>query len=305
MAAIDLSLQTLVLDEAVEAHGLSSLPPELIVHCCRLGTASDYASMTSVCCAIRQALLQIDNKMWMAWAFKRFRRLKLIMAHVHARDEIDWKRVYKRQLAAEAVPPHQAARLTSTVEDFRFNVQIARGPLATEEAGKVVFEWAGTIEDIDGRAMLRLWKEEEEEPLWFREADEGWDLRLSLWVSKFEAQEPITVCLQDRGVVDEDLRDEDGQLVFEPTGAPDVLKGQVNARDDALQILHEQEIHEGSYLVHPIIFNGLMSEIVISHNDNNGLESLTTKQTLIYLQQSVPWNLRWNHKKRRFQMKPK
>ena len=108
-----------------ETRELSSLPPELIVHCCRFVTAPDYAAMASASRAIRQALVQVDNKVWMGWAFERFRRLKLLMGDVHARDDIDWKRVYKAQLAAEAVPPDQAARLTSTVEDFTFNVQIA------------------------------------------------------------------------------------------------------------------------------------------------------------------------------------
>ena len=222
------------------------------------------------------------------------------------RDDIDWKRVYKAQLAAEAVPPNQAARLTSTVEDFTFNVQIARGPRATEEAGKVELEWAGKIEDIGGFAKLRLWDEEEGHPLWLQEC-EGLDLRLSLWVSKFEDDVPKTVCLQDNGeVYHHRVGEVSDCLQFEPTDAPDVLKGQVDARNDALQVLHRQDIHEGTYLVHPVIGqNGLMSDLVISHNDNNGMESLRTKKTLIYLQQSVPWHLRWNHKKRRFQPKPK
>ena len=307
MAAIDLSLQTLVLDEAVdEARGLSSLPPELIVHCCRLGTArSHYASMTSVCRAVRQALMQIDNKVWMGWAFKRFRRLKLLMGNVRTRDDIDWKRVYKAQLAAEAVPRDQAVQLTSTVEDFTFNVQITRGPRATEEAGKVEFEWAGKIEDIGGgrgRAKLRLWNEEEERPLWFREGDKGHrdafdnghDLRLNIWVSKFAAHMPITVCLMDDVEVEQHFgqRHGDNHIFFEPTHLPCALKGKVDARNDALQIDHHQQvIPECEYLSFVFIeANGLVSDVVASANDESGIASISFEQVLMYLQQSVPWN---------------
>ena len=301
MAAIDVSLQTLQLDEAVdEARGLSSLPPDLIVHCCRFVTATDYAAMTSVCRAIRQALVQVDNKMWMAWAFERFRRLKLLMAHVHARDEIDWKRLYKAQLAAEAVPPNQAVQLTSTVEDFTFNVQIARGPRATEEAGKVELEWAGKIEAVGGSAMLRLWEEEEGHPFWLQECvgpnpNFYRDLRLSLWVSKFAAHMPTTVCLLDKAPVEEQyqiemIRDDFVQVKFHPDWLPDAQQGIVDARNDAHFFLHQQVVPNCGYMTAPLIQeNGVMLDVVVSYSDDNGMVALTTEQTLIYLQHGVPW----------------
>ena len=296
MAAIDLSLQTLQLEAVDEARGLSSLPPELIVHCCRFVTAADYASMSSACHAIRQALVQVDNKMWMAWAFERFRRVKLLMtvsSHVHARDEIDWKRLYKAQLAAEAVPPNQAVRLTSTVEDFTFNVQIARGPLATQEAGKVEFEWAGKIEGLDGSPVLLLWNEEEDPPLWLRKATAtDHDLRIYLWVSKFVAHTPLTVCLMDGAKVDQMRSDDrDMHIAFEPTDAPDALRGKVDARDDALRVLIQQPVPLASFFVNPFIHkHGVLYDILMSHNDDDGFEEMTIEQVLMYLQQSVPWN---------------
>ena len=182
------------------------------------------------------------------------------MAHVHARDEIDWKRLYKAQLAAEAVPPNQAVQLTSTVEDFTFNVQIFCGPLATEEAGKVELEWAGKIEDIGGQPMLRLWEEEEGHPVWLEEY-ESRDLRLSLWVSKFAAHMPTTVCLLEYAPVDRFWHpaDEHAHITFDPDWLPDALKGIVDARNEAHFFLHQLGIPNYGYMTHPVIqANGLM-----------------------------------------------
>ena len=141
--------------------------------------------------------------------------------------------------------------------------------------------------------MLRLWEEEEEPPLWLLwEVAKDRDLRMHLWVSKFAAHVPTTVCLQDGAEVDEHW--DDGRsfyIAFEPTGAPDILEGPSDARDDALQVLHEQQTPWALYVANPLIRqNGLLSHMVRSRNDENGYEALTTEQTLIYLQQSVPWN---------------
>ena len=58
----------------------------------------------------------------------------------------------------------------------------------------------------------------------------------------------------------------------------------MDARNDALLTAHLQEALECWYMATPLIEkNGLMSDMVVSHNNDSGTVSLTMEQMLMYL----------------------
>ena len=298
---------------------ISTLPPELLINCCRFGTAAGWAAMSAVCRTWRDLLkmLPSDSEVWKGWALQRFRRLALI---IRSEAGIDWAKLYREQLAADRVVPEaHPMPPRSKLEDFTLSVEIVRGPLANEYAGKVEFEWASAVSSLvktnatNGRQELciNMWSAGEAPTGdWFsicmhHEEDDtsvyDCDFRFNLYVSKVTAGSIKTVKLVDGALLEGVMGYE---VVFQVEFLPDVLGSKImhpsNAGVHGAVHSKMRDIGFDDLIVYHCrpwidLMSGSVTDLIYPTEDGSAYRGempngeLSADEILFYLDHSVPW----------------
>ena len=283
--------------------GIGGLPPELIVHCCRISaSASSWAAMCAVSRSWNTNLKVLPRAVWMEWALQRFLRLAPLVCSLQSQTDVDWKQMYREQLAADRHGVNREPRpARSSFDDFIFSIEIWTGP---EDRRRTAFEWAGRLQEPalpNGRHFLRLWdpatppagewiealKAEMAAPDGQKDYHrvDALHLKFSLWVSRLVVRATgerfmRTVQLADSKPL-EDVGSPDDSFDFETADLPDLVYTKLCARADGLY----PDVDGYQCRATLNLETGMLTHLI---QDSN-YDDLNTDQILLFLDHSVPW----------------